>query len=71
MVGFDPVATDAVSMGVMGFDPRAADYTIPFETRLNHVALAASAGLGIADLSRIEVVGLTIEAARTPFRGPS
>ena len=68
VVGFDPVATDAVSMGVMGFDPLAADYTTPFEARLNHLTLAESAGLGVADLSRIEVVGLAIEDARTPFR---
>jgi uncharacterized protein (DUF362 family) len=68
VAGFDAVATDAVSMAVMGFDPRAADYTTPFETRLNHVMLAEQAGLGVADLSRIEVVGLTVEAARTPFR---
>ncbi|MCG6928867.1 MAG: DUF362 domain-containing protein [Acidobacteria bacterium] len=68
VAGFDAVATDAVAMAVMGFDPRAADFTTPFETRLNHVALAEEAGLGTADLSRIEVVGLTIDAARTPFR---
>ncbi len=68
VAGFDAVATDAVSMAVMGFDPRAADYATPFETRLNHVILAEQAGLGTADLSRIEVVGLDVEAARTPFR---
>jgi len=68
VAGFDPVATDAVSMAVMGFDPRAADYATPFETRLNHVTLAEQAGLGTADLAQIDVVGLTIEAARTPFR---
>ena len=68
VAGFDAVATDAVSMAVMGFDPRAADNTTPFETRLNHVALAEQAGLGTADLSRIEVRGLTVEEARTPFR---
>ena len=66
--GFDAVATDAVSMAVMGFDPRAADFTTPFETRLNHVALAEQAGLGTADLSAIDVRGLTIDEARTPFR---
>ncbi len=68
VAGFDAVATDAVSMAVMGFDPRADDDTMPFETRLNHVTLAEQAGLGTADLSRIEVVGLTIEETRTPFR---
>jgi uncharacterized protein (DUF362 family) len=68
VAGFDPVATDAVCMAVMGFDPRAADFAAPFETRLNHVRLAEQAGLGTADLGRIEVRGLTIEEARTPFR---
>jgi len=68
VAGFDAVATDAVSMAVMGFDPHAADFTTPFETRLNHVALAEQVGLGTADLSQIEVLGLTIDGARTPFR---
>jgi len=67
-VGFNPVSTDAVSMAVMGFAPRAADFSAPFETRLNHVLLAEQAGLGTADLGRIEVRGLTIDEARTPFR---
>jgi uncharacterized protein (DUF362 family) len=67
-VGFDPVATDAVSMGVMGFDPHAPDNTAPFETRLNHVAMAEQAGLGSATLSQIDVRGLSIEEALTPFR---
>ena len=71
VTGFDAVATDAVSMAVMGFDPRAADGTTPFETGLNHVALAERAGLGTADLSRIEVRGLTIDEARVPFRTPA
>ena len=62
------VATDAVSMAVMGFDPHADDDTAPFETRLNHVALAEQAGLGTAALSRIEVRGLSIQEALTPFR---
>jgi uncharacterized protein (DUF362 family) len=68
VAGFDAVATDAVSMAVMGFDPRAADFAPPFETRLNHVRLAAEAGLGTVDPDRIDVRGLTIEEARTPFR---
>ena len=66
--GFNAVSTDAVSMAVMGFDPRAADFTAPFETRLNHVLLAEQSGLGTADLARVEVRGLTVDEARTPFR---
>jgi hypothetical protein len=55
----------------MGFDPRAPHYTAPFETRENHLLLAEQAGLGTADLARIEVRGLRIADVRTPFRSSS
>jgi len=71
VAGFSALATDAVSMAVMGFDPRAAHYTAPFETRLNHLLLAEQAGLGTADLARIEVRGLSVAEVRTPFRSSS
>ena len=54
LVGRDPVATDSATMQLMGHDPQAADYTSPFPG-LNHVAMAAAAGLGTNDLSQIEV----------------
>jgi hypothetical protein len=66
--GFNALSTDAVAAAVMGFDPRAPHYTAPFETRENHLLLAEQAGLGTADLNRIEVRGLRIADARTPFR---
>jgi hypothetical protein len=69
VAGFNALATDAVCASVMGFDPRAPHYTAPFETRENHLLLAEQAGLGTADLSRIDVRGETIASVRTPFRG--
>lgn len=65
IAGFDPVATDAVGTAVMGFDnPRAPQGTAPFPTGENHLLLAERAGLGTADLARIEVLGLSLAAAR-------
>lgn len=43
----DPVALDAVAGKVMGFDP----------ARIGHLQECVAAGLGVADLSGIEVVG--------------
>jgi uncharacterized protein (DUF362 family) len=68
VAGLSPLATDAVCAAVMGFDPRAPHYTAPFETRENHLLIAEQAGLGTADLGRIEVRGATIASVRTPFR---
>jgi uncharacterized protein (DUF362 family) len=71
VAGFNALSTDAVATAVMGFDPRAPHYTAPFETRENHFLIAEQAGLGTADVSRIEVRGLRIEDVRTPFRTSS
>jgi uncharacterized protein (DUF362 family) len=71
VAGFNALSTDAVAAAVMGFDPRAAHYTAPFETRENHLLIAEEAGLGTADLDRIEVRGLRIADVRTPFRSSS
>ncbi|MCI0537793.1 MAG: DUF362 domain-containing protein [Verrucomicrobiales bacterium] len=68
IVGFNPVSTDAVGTAVMGYaDPRAPRGTKPFHFCDNHLRLAEQAGLGVADLSRIEVRGLSIERARHSF----
>jgi uncharacterized protein (DUF362 family) len=69
VAGWNALATDAVAAAVMGFDPRAAHFTAPFETRENHLLLAEQAGLGTADVARIEVRGARISDVRTPFRG--
>ncbi len=71
VAGFNALATDAVAATVMGFNARAPHYTAPFETRENHLLLAEQAGLGTADVSRIDVRGLKIADVRTPFRSSS
>jgi len=55
---FDTVAADSVAAAVMGIDPLEIEY----------VKLASEQGLGCADLSRIEVVGLRIEEVKRPFK---
>ena len=68
IVGFNPVATDAVATAVMGYDnPRASRGTKPFTMCDNHLVLAEEAGLGTADLTRIDVRGMAIEKARYPY----
>ena len=56
----DAVALDAVAGAVMGLDQDEVDTT----------RLAGEAGLGEADLSKIEVVGEQIESVRRPFARP-
>jgi uncharacterized protein (DUF362 family) len=66
--GLNPVSTDAVATAVMGYEnPRAAKGTKPFESCDNHLLLAEEAGLGSADLGRIDVRGLSVAAVRYPY----
>ncbi len=68
IAGFNPVSTDAVGTAVMGYDnPRAMRGTKPFGFCDNHILLAEQAGIGTADLSQIDVRGLSIEKARYPY----
>ena len=68
IVGLNPVSTDAVGTAVMGYDnPRALRGTKPFHFCDNHLVLAEEAGLGTADLSQIDVRGLTIAKAKYNF----
>jgi len=67
IAGLNPVCTDAVGTAVMGYDPRAERGTIPFRNCDNTLLLAEGHGVGTADLSRIDVRGLSIEEARFPF----
>jgi uncharacterized protein (DUF362 family) len=69
LVGRNPVCTDAVGMGVMSYDTMAKRGTSPFVRGDNPLEIAESVGLGTRDLSRIEVVGLSIKEARIDF-GP-
>jgi uncharacterized protein (DUF362 family) len=57
VAGTDAVAVDAVAAAVMGFDPSQVGY-------LHH---AQRAGLGIADLGRINVLGDPIARVRRRF----
>jgi uncharacterized protein (DUF362 family) len=67
IAGFNMVSTDAVATAVMGYeDPRVTGKK-PFDFCDNHLLMAEQAGLGTADLSRIEVRGLAIEKARFPY----
>jgi uncharacterized protein (DUF362 family) len=68
IAGLNPVSTDAVGTAVMGYDnPRALKGTKPFDICDNHLLLAEQAGVGTADLSQIDVRGLSIEKARYPY----
>jgi uncharacterized protein (DUF362 family) len=68
IAGLNPVSTDAVATAVMGYDnPRAPKGVHPFDICDNHLLMADEAGLGTADLSKIDVRGLSIEKARYPY----
>ena len=68
LAGLNPVSTDAVATAVMGYpNPRATRGIKPFPDCDNHLLLAEQAGLGIADLTQIEVRGMPIEKARYPY----
>jgi uncharacterized protein (DUF362 family) len=67
LAGRNPVCTDSVGAAVMGYDPAAEHGGSHFPGE-NHLRWLAGAGVGTNDLSRIEVLGLDIKAARVPFR---
>jgi uncharacterized protein (DUF362 family) len=62
MSGKNGVTTDAVAVGVMGYDPQAKYGERPFPGE-NHLNLLARAGAGTNDLARIEVRGLSLREA--------
>ncbi len=68
IVGFNGVSTDAVGTAVMGYeDPRALRGKKPFGFCDNHLLMSEQAGLGTADLSKIDVRGMSIAKARYPY----
>lgn len=69
LAGRNPVCVDTVSTIVMGYDPQADRGTKPFYRGDNMLKLAEAAGIGTAELSKIEVVGLSVKDAKMNF-GP-
>jgi uncharacterized protein (DUF362 family) len=68
IAGLNPVSTDAVGAAVMGYtNPRAPKGIKPFGECDNHLLLADEAGTGTADLSKIDVRGLSIQKALYPY----
>ncbi len=67
IAGLNPVCTDAVATAVMGYDPRAVRSERPFPGCDNTMLLAERHGVGAADLSRIDVRGLSIDEAKYEF----
>jgi uncharacterized protein (DUF362 family) len=57
VAGTDAVAVDAVAAAVVGFEP----------LRVGRLRRAQDAGLGLADLSRVTVLGDPVEAVSRPF----
>jgi uncharacterized protein (DUF362 family) len=64
----NPVAADAVSAALMGFDPDAPSGSHPFSYADNHLALAREAGLGTNRLNEISIVGAEMASVVFPFR---
>ncbi len=63
LAGRNAVCVDAVSMAVMGYDPKSKRGDKPFIRGDNSLLLAEAKGIGSTDLSRIEVAGLSIRDA--------
>jgi uncharacterized protein (DUF362 family) len=68
IAGLNPVSTDAVGTAVMGYDdPRAVRGVKPFHFCDNHLLLAEQAGVGTADLTQIDLRGVSLEKARYSY----
>jgi uncharacterized protein (DUF362 family) len=67
IAGTNPVATDAVAMAAMGYDPRAVRGQAPFHHSDNTLRLAEDLGLGTTGLDRIDVRGLALKDALFRF----
>jgi uncharacterized protein (DUF362 family) len=63
IAGRNAVCVDAVSMAVMGYDPKADRGAKPFVRGDNTLKLVEAQGIGSTDLDRIEVAGLSIKDA--------
>ena len=65
--GKNPVATDAVAVAAMGFNPEAEYPDPPFLRADNHLNIASQLGLGPNRLSDIAVVGDSLENVKMKF----
>ncbi len=61
LAGLDAVAVDTVGATLMGFDPSEIGYLVKCNER----------GLGVSDMSKIDVPPLLVEQLRRPFLRPS
>jgi uncharacterized protein (DUF362 family) len=68
IAGTNCVATDAVAVALMGFDPMADRGTAPFETSDSTLRLAEQLRVGTRNLARIEVLGPSINKVKFNFR---
>jgi uncharacterized protein (DUF362 family) len=68
VAGTNCVATDAVCMALMGFDPMAVRGTAPFEKCDSTLQLAEALGVGPRDPRRIELVGTPVRDAAFRYR---
>jgi uncharacterized protein (DUF362 family) len=60
IAGTNCVATDAVAMAVMGYDPMAVRGTAPFANSDSMLQLGEGLGIGMRDMNRNEVVGVPV-----------
>lgn len=68
IVGLNPVSADSVATAVMGYaNPRALKGTVPFAFCDNHLLLAEQRGVGVLELNRIDVRGLSLREAVYPY----
>lgn len=67
LAGTNHVATDAVAMRLMGFDPQADFPHPPFLISENHLQLCAQHGLGTVDLAQITQLGEAPESLGVKF----
>ena len=62
IAGTNAVATDAVGMAVMGFDPLAEKGKVPFARCDSTLAFGEQLGVGIRDLGKNEILGVPVSA---------
>ncbi len=66
--GKNPVATDAVAVAAMGFDPTADYPNAPFLRADNHLNIAYQLGLGSNRLADIDIVGAKLDDVKLSFQ---